>query len=331
MRRTRHDVLTCAVALLVAGAATAQAQPEPQAGDRPLRVMSYNIKHGQTNDPCTTPPREPGQPPPTDCGLDLQASIDVIRTYDPDIIGMQEIDRFWARSAYLDEPAVLSEALGLPHVCYAPNLDHPADTHSPVPHQYGTVILSRFPILECQNTLLRRVATEEQRGLTLAVINVRGVPLQFYNTHLHTTQPARLLQTEDIAAVLDAAPAGPKLMTGDFNARSTFTTTVPEMEPIYARLLDTWRLAPLPDADNPQGFTSSARLVGLPTSRIDYVFATDNVGAQGTFVPITTATRWAADHYPVVADVTLPGAAVGVGKPTAPGQTGRQGFVPRGD
>ena len=85
---------------------------------------------------------------------------------------------------------------------------------------------------------------------------------------------------------------------GDFNARSTFTTTVPEMEPIYARLLDAWREAPLPDADNPMGFTSSARLVGLPTARIDYVFVSEGVAADGTFVPITDATRLAADHYP---------------------------------
>ena len=154
--------------------------------------------------------------------LDLQASIDVIRSVDPDIIGMQEIDRFWARSAYLDEPAALGEALGLPHT-YAPNLDHPADTHSPVPHQYGTVILSRFPILGCTNTLLPCVGTTEQRGLTRAVIVVRGVSLQFFNTHLHTVQADRLLQTAAIAEVLDAAPEGPKILVGDFNARSTLT------------------------------------------------------------------------------------------------------------
>ena len=88
---------------------------------------------------------------------------------------MQEVDRFWARSANEDEPAALSAALGLEHYCYAANLDHPPDTHSNVPHQYGTVILSRFPILECSTTPLRRTGTNEQRGLTLAVINVRGV------------------------------------------------------------------------------------------------------------------------------------------------------------
>jgi hypothetical protein len=35
----------------------------PQAGPRPLRSMSYNIKHGQTNASCSQPPRIPGQPP----------------------------------------------------------------------------------------------------------------------------------------------------------------------------------------------------------------------------------------------------------------------------
>jgi len=61
--------------------------------------MSYNIKHGMTNATCPQPPRIPGQPPFPDCQLDLQASIEVMRAEDPDIIGLQEIDRFWARSA----------------------------------------------------------------------------------------------------------------------------------------------------------------------------------------------------------------------------------------
>ena len=120
MHHSRYDLLTCAATVIFAVTGTATAQPEPQAGDRPLRVMTYNIKHGQTNEACTTPPASQDSRPPTDCGLDLQASIDVIRSFDPDIIGMQEIDRFWARSAYLDEPEVLGEALGLEHAATRP-------------------------------------------------------------------------------------------------------------------------------------------------------------------------------------------------------------------
>jgi endonuclease/exonuclease/phosphatase family metal-dependent hydrolase len=49
-----------------------------------------------------------------------------------------------------------------------------------VPHQYGTLIISRLPILECTNTPLRRLGTTEQRGLLKTLINVHGVPLQFF-------------------------------------------------------------------------------------------------------------------------------------------------------
>ena len=51
-----------------------------------------------------------------------------------------------------------------------------------------------------RNTLLRRTGTNEQRGLTRALINVRGVPLDFYNTHLHTTAADRLMQSPKLYA-----------------------------------------------------------------------------------------------------------------------------------
>ncbi len=297
---------------LVAGLAPTRAGaqgPEPQATPRELRIMSYNIKHGQTNAMCTQPPGIPGQPPFPDCTLDLQAAIEVIRAHNPDIVGVQEVDRFWARSAYEDEPAALAAGLGMSR-CYGANLDHPPDGHSNVPHQYGTVILSRFPILECSNTLLPRTGTNEQRGLTRALINVRGVPLQFYNTHLHTTVADRLLQTAEIAAVVEAAPGGSKVLVGDFNARPTAT----EMAPIYTRFLDAWQAAGAPTADNPNGNTSPARLSGSPTSRIDYVCVSPRVTVAVAQVPINGQTRLASDHYPVVADIALPGSEVGIGR-----------------
>jgi endonuclease/exonuclease/phosphatase family metal-dependent hydrolase len=310
---------TLALLALFAPMHAAAQNPEPQAGPRPLRVMSYNIKHGQTNAACTQPPRIPGQPPFPDCNLDLQASIDVMRAHNPDIIGVQEVDRFWARSASVDEPAVIAAGLGMDHYCYAANLDHQPDTHADVPHQYGTVIVSRFPILDCSNTLLRRTGTNEQRGLTRALINVRGVPLQFYNTHLHTTAADRLMQTADIASVIDAAPAGLKVLVGDFNARPTAV----EMVPIFSRFLDAWREAGAPTVENPNGNTSPSNLTGLPTSRIDYDFVSPEVTVALAYVPIDSQTRLAADHYPVVADIALPGSAVGIRRkdPTLPEET----------
>lgn len=190
----------------------------------------------------------------------------------------------------------------------AANLDHPPDSHSTVPHQYGTVILSRFPILECGHTLLRRTGNNEQRGLTRTLINVRGVALQFYNTHLHTTAADRLLQTADIAAVIDAAQDGSMVLVGDLNARPT----APEMTPISRRFLDVWAEAGRPTSDNPDGNTSPARLSGTPASRIDYGFVSPEVTVASADVPIDGQTRLASDHYPVVSDIAVPGSEVGI-------------------
>ena len=70
---------------------------------------------------------------------------------------------------------MLAAALGMEHRCYAANLNHPADDHADRPHPYGTLILSRFPIRSCNTTPLPRTGENEQRGFTLAVIDVRGV------------------------------------------------------------------------------------------------------------------------------------------------------------
>jgi endonuclease/exonuclease/phosphatase family metal-dependent hydrolase len=141
------------------------------------------------------------------------------------------------------------------------------------------------------------------------VINVRGVPLQFYNTHLHTTATDRLMQTAVIAEVVDAAPSGVKVLMGDFNARPTAT----EMIPIFARFVDGWT-AGVPTAENPDGNTSPSRLTGGPTSRIDYVFVSSEVTPGSAYVPIDAETRLASDHYPVVVDLALPGSEVGIGR-----------------
>lgn len=289
----------------------AEGQPPPpsaaSAQARDLRVMSYNIKHGQRNAECSQPAPTPGQPPVPDCNLDLQAAIAVIREHNPDVVGLQEVDRFWARSAYQDQPAVLSAALGMAHRCYAANLDHPADQHADRPHQYGTLILSRLPITTCSNTLLPRTGDNEQRGLTLAVIDVGGAPLRFYNTHLHTTAADRLLQTAAVAAAIDATGAGPKVIVGDLNARPAAA----ELKPLFARFTDPWTTSIAKVADNPDGLTSPAELSGEPRNRIDYVLVSPAIEVRAAKVAIDAKTRLASDHYPVVVDLTLPGASAG--------------------
>jgi endonuclease/exonuclease/phosphatase family metal-dependent hydrolase len=276
-------------------------QPRPDATPRSLRVMTYNIKHGQTNAVCTQPPPAPG-PPSADCNLDLAAAMEVVREHAPDIVGLQEVDRFWARSGHRDEPAELGAGTGLEHRCYAANLDHGPDSHSKLPHQYGTVILSRFPILECGNTLLPRTGDHEQRGLTRALIDVRGLPLQVFNAHLHTTSDDRLLQTAEIGRALDVAPRGPKILLGDFNARPGDA----ELNPLLARLQDAWSKSAGAAAGNPSGLTSPALPSEPPRNRIDYIFVSLDIEVLRAYVPADARTRLASDHLPVVSELRLP-------------------------
>jgi endonuclease/exonuclease/phosphatase family metal-dependent hydrolase len=101
------------------------------------------------------------------------------------------------------------------------------------------------------------------------------------------------------------------VIVGDFNARPT----APEMGPIFARFADAWVEAGVPTAQNPDGNTSPSRITGTPpTSRIDYVLVAPQVDVKTTYVPIDAQTIVAADHYPVVADIVLPGSEVGIGR-----------------
>lgn len=287
---------------------------DPQAGPRPLRAMTYNIHHGSGNDDCTPPPVT--RPPSTECAFNLDRIAQVIREQAPDIVALQEVDRFWGRSGMTDQPALLAAALEM-QPCYGANLDHNPDSHSSVPHQYGTLILSKFDILECRNTFLpsTRPATDttpavnrEQRGLLEVLVNVRGVPLRFYNTHYeHTSQYFDVRAAQINATIAHVGDfEEDTILAGDLNAQPTAA----EIQPLFAVFRDTW---PIAKPGSP-GYTIAAAPDVEPTRRIDYLLLSHHVTVVGAEVIIDPLTRMAADHYPVRGDFTLPGAHVGIGK-----------------
>lgn len=287
--------------LATPSAPRAQSQAQPEAGDRALRVASYNIHHGSGNDTCTPP--APSTPPGADCALRLDRIADIIRDMDVDVIGLQEVDRLWARSGGVDQAARLSRDLRL-FPCYAANLDHQPDNHATQPHQYGTLILSKHPILACGNTLLPKAnPASEQRGLAHALINVRGVPTHVYNTHLHTALADRAVQITAIDTLISGTT--PAILLGDFNAQPTEST----LAPLQARFQDVWTTV-----GTGPGFTYPAAPAATPNRRIDFIFATRDITVSDAAVVITPDTSMAADHYPLVTNVLVPGSAVGVGR-----------------
>jgi endonuclease/exonuclease/phosphatase family metal-dependent hydrolase len=258
-----------------------------------LRIMSYNIHHATGNDSCSSPAAT--IPPAAECGLNLNRIADIIRTHSPDIVGLQEVDQFWGRSGNIDQAAFLAQALGM-SLCAGMNLDHAPDAHSNVRHRYGTAILSRFPIRDCNNTPLPKAADEsERRGLLTAGIDVRGTTLLFYNTHLHTRAADRVIQLKKLAALL-GLQSGPMVLVGDLNARPSEAS----LAPLRVLLRDAWDLA-----GTGSGFTLPAAIDRQPDRRIDYVWVSSGIEVVRTSVDIRPATTMASDHYPVAADVRL--------------------------
>ena len=119
-------------------------------------VMSYNIHHAVGID---------GQ-------LSLQRIADVIRDSGAEIVGLQEVDRHYGeRSDFKDQAKELAGLLGY-HYAYGANLDLEPGEGQTNNRQYGTAIVSKYPILRSENTWLSSFG-KEQRGVLHAVINLK--------------------------------------------------------------------------------------------------------------------------------------------------------------
>jgi endonuclease/exonuclease/phosphatase family metal-dependent hydrolase len=162
-----------------------------------IRVLTYNIRHGEGRDRNT----------------DLTRTADVIKSVGPDIVALQEVDRRTQRSGGVDQLAELASLTGM-HAEYGKAIDHEGG-------EYGVAVLSRWPIEHAENHHLPSApGTEQRTALTVRVRAGESGPLvRVTSTHLsqnwepeNTLAQARrlndLLTTDGVSGVL----------AGDLNA-----------------------------------------------------------------------------------------------------------------
>jgi len=241
----------------------------PRGEEVPVRVMSFNIHHGEG----------------TDAVLDLDRIADVIRSSNADIVGLQEVDNhFRDRSNFEDQAKLLAGKLGMQYA-YGANLDqdpyHPGEPR----RQYGTAVLSKYPILESQNYYLSSFGLE-QRGLLETRINVKGNQIYFYTTHLGTVEQ-RQTQVEEILAITGKHD-GTKIITGDFNS-------VPSSVPI--------QMMTSMYQNGFAGMTVHTAPADKPTVQFDYIFTSGDVFLTDPHT--VTVNPVASDHLPVAGTVVL--------------------------
>ncbi|MGZ0148713.1 endonuclease/exonuclease/phosphatase family protein [Kribbella sp. WER1] len=265
----RSGILAALALLLAVSPLTAYAKTEAVT----VKTLTFNIHHGAG----------------IDGKLNLERVAKAIEASGADLVGLQEVDRFFdARSNWVDQPSWLATRLKMNYV-FAANLDwDPAEPGKPR-RQYGTLVLSKYPIVDSRNMLLPLHPGSEQRGLLETLIDVNGTPLRFADTHLTTLNDGeRVEQVNAIVGLLKDAPEA-TLLVGDLNA----VPTSAEVKTLTAYWTDTWREKGLG-----LGFTNP---VPLPTKRIDYQLHSAQLVATAVSVPL----RFASDHYPVAATYTL--------------------------
>ena len=116
-----------------------------------------------------------------------------------DVIAMQEVDRYWARSDMTDQVAALSELLPDYAWVYGPGIDLDAGfaatdgRRDNRRRQFGNLLLSRFPILSVRTYFLPKHdlhgQVSLQRTAVEGVIDFPGGPVRIYSVHLAHVSP----------------------------------------------------------------------------------------------------------------------------------------------
>lgn len=223
-------------------------------------------------------------------GYDLPAMAAEIRAWDADVVLLQEVHRFRAKSGLDDQPAELSRLLGM-DVVFGRNFTRPAEAEGAPRRESGTATLSALPILRWSNRPLPNFPGLQQRGLLRATIDLPGGAVDVYNTHFqHTRGVIRIVQARGVRRLVAARAGRPFLLGGDLNAESGS----PAMQVIDSFTSDPWPLVGVGE-----GLTVPPR---EPRRRIDFVLHGDDgwVPEQAQVL----ASR-IADHRAVLVDYAL--------------------------
>lgn len=175
---------------LIASAACLLPARLPANPQNSLRVLCWNIHHGEG----------------LDGKLDLPRIAAVIRAAKPDVVALQEVDQTTSRTGKVDQTAELARLTGMKGV-FGKAMDFGGGG-------YGQAILSKHPIRE--NRVHRLPGKGEPRIAFEAGIEVGGKLIRVVSTHLDLA-PAQRLEQAKVLAGLFQKTMTPVILCGDFN------------------------------------------------------------------------------------------------------------------
>jgi endonuclease/exonuclease/phosphatase family metal-dependent hydrolase len=231
---------TVCLPLLIAFGWALASQPSPatQANKDILRVVTYNIQQGYS----AAGERSYG------------GQLALIRSLDPDIVGLQESDVARFSGGNADVVRTISEGLGM-YAYYGPRT---------VTGTFGIALLSRYP-LENPHTFFM-YSTGEQTAAIEAQITVNGRRYTLLVTHLGNGGP--LIQQQQVLSRL--AGQSNVIAMGDFNfepATEQYTLTLQTLQDAWVQVG-----SPLPTGLDPKNLIDHFFVSpGMPVSLVRYV------------------------------------------------------------
>lgn len=234
---------------------------------RTIRVLSYNIHHGEGPD---------GR-------IDLPRLAGVISTARPDLVALQEVDEKTARSGGVRQAEELGHLTRM-YSAFGQTMEFQGGG-------YGVAVLSRWRPLSVENQPLPRTPDLEPRtALTVSVAPGRDLPrLAFTCTHFDSGREAagKNAQAAAINQMLSGDPESLRILAGDLNSRDD--------SDVVRTLREQWMDGT--PTDNP-GMSQW----GWPWMRVDHVLARPLsrwrvVESTRVMAPIATT---ASDHLPIL-------------------------------
>lgn len=233
-----------------------------------VRVATYNIHRSRGLDRRTRPERV----------------AKVLTTVAPDIVALQEVIGPGPTGA--GHAAAIGAALGMGGVM--------APTREFRRHQFGNLVLTRFPVREHGQIDLTWKTCEPRNSQRVAVDLGDHRVLQVYNVHLGTALLERRHQAPRLAAwIHDSRVPGPKIVLGDFNEWGRGL-----VDDILARRLESANLFPhLKRRRTYPGF--------FPLLHLDHIYFEGDIEIRHIDLPRTRLSLVASDHLPLVADIRV--------------------------
>lgn len=232
----------------------------------PLRVVTYNIRHGAGMDD----------------RVDLARTARTLAALTPDLVALQEVDENVARSGRVDQAAELGRALGMHHA-FASFMDHQGG-------RYGLAVLSRLPI-RSQRVIPLPPGDEPRAALLVEVETKEGSTAAIVCVHFNwvADDAKRFAQATALCSELDRLEM-PWLVAGDYNDVAG-SRTLAEFDARAA------------NATKPEGarFTFPA---DAPDREIDFVYAAPKGRWDVREVRVVDE-RMASDHRPVLAVIAV--------------------------